>query len=286
MPSPPPLGLDAIIDYYDHTRYDYRVAWLNEDNLAVHFGFYDRHTHRHEEALLNTNRILAEKAAVEAGQQVLDAGCGKGGSALWLARQKGARVVGANPVQSQIEEARAQASQRSLEEQCQFLNADYCQMPLEDEQFDVVWACESLCHAPDKSQFYREAFRLLRPGGRLILAEYTRYRRQLPKAQEQLLLDWLNRWAIPDIDSAAEHEQHMHEAGFEQIKIEDYTPYAFISLKNLHQIARRWLWANHLLLALGIRKRAQHHNIVGSIRQFEALKQGLWFYGLISARKP
>ncbi len=280
-----PTAFRDIIDYYDKTRFDYQVAWLNDDNLAVHFGFYDRHTHRHADALINTNRIMARLAGVQQGMRVLDAGCGKGGSSLWLAREYGVRAVGITPVLSQVEEARQQAAQRGMQGQCKFLQADYCATGLDSNSFDLVWACESLCHARDKAAFYQEAGRLLRPGGRIVLAEYTRYLRPLAPAQEQLLLDWLNRWAIPDIDTAAEHEAHLQSAGFTGIRIEDYTPYAFISLKNLHQIARRWLWANYILRALRVRSREQHHNITGSVRQFEALRQGLWFYALITAQK-
>ena len=39
--------LQAVIDYYDQTRFDYNVAWLNKENLAVHFGFYDEHADKH-----------------------------------------------------------------------------------------------------------------------------------------------------------------------------------------------------------------------------------------------
>lgn len=275
----------SIIEYYDKTRFDYKVAWLNEENLAVHFGFYDRHTRRHADALLNTNRIMAAKAGVQPGDLVLDAGCGKGGSSFWLAEGQQARTIGVTPVASQVEEARAAARARGLSEQCQFVEGDYCDLPLEEATVDVVWACESLCHAADKAAFYREAYRVLKPGGRLIVAEYTRYGRPLAKPQEALLLGWLNRWAIPDIDTRDEHLAHLQAAGFAQPWIADYTRYAFISLKNLHQLARRWRWADTLLHGLGLRSRAQHHNIVGSDWQFQALRQGLWFYALIGGRK-
>jgi cyclopropane fatty-acyl-phospholipid synthase-like methyltransferase len=285
MPPTDAPSLKDIIRYYDQTQFDYQVAWLNEDNLAVHFGFYDRHTHRHADALVNTNRIMADKADIQAGDKVLDAGCGQGGSSFWLAAQRGAKTFGVSPVRTQIDKANAMARERGLSANCSFTEADFCKVPAEAGSFDVVWACESLCHAPDKSAFYQEAYRLLKPGGRLIIAEYVRYDRPLSQSQEQLLYDWLRRWAIPDIDSTQEHQQHMAEAGFEAIAIEDYTPYAFISLKNLHQIARRWMWANYILYGLGIRKRAQHHNIVGSVRQFQALRAAAWYYALISARK-
>src|SRR5919112_1843604 len=49
-----------------------------------------------------------------------------------------------------------------------FLEASYFDMPFEDNSADVVWAIESVCHAKDKFQFYKEAFRVLKPGGKLI----------------------------------------------------------------------------------------------------------------------
>ena len=281
-------GTDAfkdIVRYYDHTQFDYQVAWLDDDNLAVHFGFYDRHTRQHAEALLNTNRVMAEKAVIQKSQRVLDAGCGQGGSSFWLAEQRGAFTFGVSPVKTQIEKAQRVASERGLERQCQFAEADYCQVPQPDASFDAVWACESLCHAADKARFYHEAARLLRPGGRLVVAEYIRYARPLKTQQEALLHDWLHRWAIPDIDSTEEHRIHLETNGFTDILIEDYTPYTFISLKNLYELACRWRWADAILYGAGIRKRAQHDNIVGSARQFEALLANAWYYGLITARK-
>lgn len=280
-----PNALEEIIRYYDHTQFDYQVAWLNDDNLAVHFGFYDRHTCKHAEALLNTNRVMANKAKIGNGDRVLDAGCGQGGSSFWLAENHEITTFGVSPVGTQIEKARCIAQQRQLEQRCQFSEADYCQVPQKDATFDAVWACESLCHASDKSAFYQEAARLLRPGGRLVVAEYVRYGRPLNEQRERLLHDWLHRWAIPDIDSTQEHRRHLQAAGFTGITIEDYTPYAFISLKNLYELARRWLWADAILYGLGVRKRAQHNNIVGSARQFEALKADAWYYALITAQK-
>lgn len=275
-----------VIDYYDQTRFDYEIAWVGRENLAVHFGFYDQQAGRHAEALSNTNRVLAELAGIQPGSRVLDAGCGKGGSALWLARHRQCAVVGITPVASQVAEARQHAETAGLEQQLSFLQADYCNTPFESSSFDTVWACESLCHSPAKEAFYREAFRLLRPGGRLAIAEYTRHKRPLPQKGEQLLLSWLNRWAIPDINTAEEHRRQAADAGFRNIEIRDYTRYTWVSLKNLHKISRRWMWANHLLFGLGIRSRAQHNNITGGLRQFRALEQGLWYYAVATATKP
>ncbi|MCO6494040.1 MAG: methyltransferase domain-containing protein [Phaeodactylibacter sp.] len=275
-----------IIEYYDATRFDYRVAWLSRDNPSIHFGFYGQGADKHAAALENTNRVLARLAGLSPGSRVLDAGCGNGGSCLWLARHLQAEAVGITPVSSQVEEARRLALLHGLAERVEFRQADYCQAPFESERFDCVWACESLCHAPEKKAFYREAYRLLKPGGRLVAAEYVRSRRPLPPGGERLLLSWLNRWAIPDIDTPEEHAAHARSAGFQEVILRDYTAHTWVSLKNLHKIARRWLWADYVLYGLGIRSKAQHRNIIGSIRQFQALNQGLWFYAVLTARKP
>lgn len=279
------IEMQDIIDYYDQTRFDYNVAWLNKENLAVHFGFYDEEADKHADALSNTNRILADLASIKEGELVLDAGCGKGGSCFWLVKNRAATTIGISPVPSQIEECQQHAKTNDLEKQAQFQVADYCATPFPDAHFDVVWACESLCHAPQKQNFYKEAYRILKPGGRLVIAEYLRSKRPLIQTEEDLLMSWLNRWAIADIDSKEEHENHAKKEGFIQIRVEDYTPYTWISLKNLHKISRRWLWIGVILRALGIRSKVQHGNQVGSIRQFEALQKGLWYYGVITAVK-
>ncbi|MCH2083152.1 MAG: methyltransferase domain-containing protein [Saprospiraceae bacterium] len=277
--------LQAVIDYYDQTRFDYNVAWLNKENLAVHFGFYDEHADKHADALSNTNRILADLAEVEAGDLVLDAGCGKGGSCFWLAKHRLAKAIGISPVATQIKECRAFAKELNLGDKVQFEIADYCATPFPNEHFDVIWACESLCHAEYKLNFYKEAFRILKPGGRLIIAEYLRTKRTHAIAEEQLLMSWLNRWAIQDIDTKQEHQQHAQMAGFSDIDIADYTSYTWISLKNLNKISKRWLWIGKLLRLLGFRSKLQHGNQVGSIQQFKALNKGLWYYGVITAKK-
>ena len=103
-------------------------------------------------------------------------------------------------------------------------------MPFADGRFDVVWACESVCHAERKLDFYREAYRVLKPGGRLVMAEYIRTDRPASKLEEALLADWLRPWAIPDLDTADEHRAHLLAAGFSAAALQDVTPQVRVSL--------------------------------------------------------
>jgi tocopherol O-methyltransferase len=276
---------DAVVAYYDQTWLDYRLLWLNRRTLSVHFGYTDAMTRGHADTLLNMNRVLADRAGIQPGARVLDAGCGVGGSSIWLAQARGAMVVGITPVASQVARARGFAAAGKLSERIAFEQADYTNTPFPDASFDVVWALESLCHAPEKAAFYREAARLLRPGGRLVIAEYIRATRPLSAGGEQLLHRWLDGWAIPDIDTRAEHLGHAAAAGLINTHIDDITPYTRPSLRRLYQLTR---WAYPLAItgrAVGIRSAIQHGNVIGSICQYQALNRGLWFYGMLSATK-
>src|SRR5436190_2093924 len=56
---------DAVVAYYDQTWLDYRLFWLNRRTLSVHFGYTDATTRGHADALLNMNRVLADRADIQ-----------------------------------------------------------------------------------------------------------------------------------------------------------------------------------------------------------------------------
>ncbi|XSG84880.1 MAG: SAM-dependent methyltransferase [Methylohalobius sp. ZOD2] len=275
-----------IISYYDDTRWDYQLLWFSKKTRAVHFGFYDETAQKHSDALVNMNRVLARTVDIGPGDRVLDAGCGQGGSSVWLAQNLGVEAVGITPVESQVRLARAYAEKQGMGDQVQFEIGDYTGTRFEDASFDVVWACESLCHADRKEEFYREAFRLLKPGGRLIVAEYIRSNDSYHAEGERLLTEWLHGWAINRIDSKQAHLDHAGQAGFTDVVIRDVTKNTEPSLRVLYRLSIFFTPLGHLLNFLGIRNAYQHGNLIGSLRQYEALQKGYWFYGIISARKP
>ncbi|MBV9059187.1 MAG: methyltransferase domain-containing protein [Pseudonocardiales bacterium] len=277
---------DAIVGYYDQTWLDYRLLWLNPDNLAVHFGYADENTRSHTDALKNMNRVLADRVQVKAGDRILDAGCGVGGSALWLAKERRAEVVGITLAARQVQKARSYAARRNLTHRVHFEVADFTATPFPDASFDVVWAVESLCHAADKAAFYQEAARVLRPGGRVVVADFVRSGRPLDPTGERLLHEWLTGWAVPDIDTPSEHTEHLAAAGFVDARLDDVTAHTRPSLRRLYRMA---YWTYPLALygyVKGVRSAVQHGNVIASIRQYQALRHGAWFYSILSATRP
>lgn len=275
-----------VVEYYEHTRFDYRAAWTGPENLAFHFGYHDGEVRTHQEALANSNRVLADLAGVRPGHRVFDAGCALGGSSLWLARHRGTTGVGVTLVPDQVARAQEEARARGLADRVEFRLADYCRAPFPDGSFDVVWALESLCHSPVKADFYAEAFRLLRPGGRLVVAEYVRTARKLRPPVEQVVAQWLDGWAMPDLDTAEEHANNATAAGFEGVVVRDLTWMTRPSLRRLF-LRSCVVWPAHATLhRLGVRTRPQDGNVRASIAQFRALTAGAWFYGVLTATRP
>lgn len=282
----PRWSVDRVVSYYRHTWIDYRLVWLTGRNLAMHFGYDDEGRRNHHEAVENGNRVCADIAGIRPGDRVLDAGCGVGGSSFWLAAARGAEVVGITVVQSQVERARRVAAERGVTDRVRFEVADYLATPFPDRTFDVAWAMESLCHAADKAAFYREMARLLKPGGRLVVAEYMRVSRHLPAPIERDISRWCDGWAMPDLDTAEEHRAGALAAGFANPTVHDGTPYTRASLRRLYRRTHLGIPIDLVLYALGLRSPTQHRNVIASRVQYPLLLQGHWFYGILSATIP
>lgn len=279
-------GLAAVRKYYDATRLDYRFLWLNRRDRAMHFGYWSPGVRSHSESLVEMNRVLAERVGIGPEDTVFDAGCGVGGSAIWLALERGARVMGLSPVPRQVADARRNARQSGAADAVSFVVGDYAATGFDAGRFSVAWFLESLCHAPDKAAVLREAFRVLAPGGRVAICEYVRTRRPLDPAGETLLGDWLQNWAIPDIATADELTGWVRDAGFEAIEASDVTDAVRPSLERLHRITARLAPAEGLLHRLRLRSDWAHANTVGAFNQLPALDSGLWRYLILSARRP
>lgn len=275
----------SIVGYYDATRLDYRILWFGKKNRSVHFGYYDHKVRTHDEALLNLNKVMATNIGVKDGDIILDAGCGQGGSSVWLAENYNVQVTGITLVPHQVEKAQKHARKSGVGNRVQFAEQDYSSTGFADESFTVIWACESLCHAMQKINFYKEAYRLLKPGGRLICADYFRTQRPLTAEGETLLHSWLNGWSIHDIDTVDEHKTNADTCGFTDFRFDDITQFTRPSLRHLHSMSSKLWRFGQFLRKIGLRNNINHGNHFSSIKQFEALENKLWCYGMLSLKK-
>jgi ubiquinone/menaquinone biosynthesis C-methylase UbiE len=126
----------------------------------------------------------AALARIQPGDAVLDVGCGTGTLALEAARRVGrvGRVAGVDPGAEQIARARAKAARRHVS--IEFQTGVIEQLPFPDQTFDVVLSTLMMHHLPAslKRQGLAEIARVLKPGGRLVIADFTRKQERAGRA--------------------------------------------------------------------------------------------------------
>jgi arsenite methyltransferase len=125
---------------------------------------------------------LAELAQLAPGQRVVDVACGTGATALLLARELGAEVVGVDLGARTIERAQREVRAAGLADRARFVHGDAEALPLADASFDLALSECSLCTFPDKQRAVSEMARVLRPGGTIAVADVTARLDELPAA--------------------------------------------------------------------------------------------------------
>lgn len=206
----------AVAAHYDELDDFYRELW----GTSLHHGYWITGNESPEEAVANLTRLVAEKAGLRAGDQVCDLGCGYGAAgALWQ-REFGVAVTGITISAKQFRYGRSAVAPRAP---VRLIHGDALRSELPAAAFDVVTAIESSEHMPDKKKFFAEAYRLLRPGGRCVVAAWLT--RERPNAWEsRFLLDPICREGrLPSMGSAAEYLGLLAAAGFRDARSWDLT---------------------------------------------------------------
>lgn len=272
--------------YYDECYWDYLLTWCNRDNLAFHYGYWDQPTpYQHHDALINKNRILYEAARIKATDRVLDAGCGVGGSSIWMAKTHGNRATGLTVSQQQAKYGAQHAKRQGVGELVDFEVADFCNMPFEDESFDVVWALESSCYALDKGVFLKEAWRVLRKGGRVVVCDGFFTRREFNAQEWQEIITCLNGWAVPNLCIKNEFSGLLAQNGFHDITMRDLMPETMDSINYMLKVAKRLRPIQKVSEWLGLRTEGQTANYQVGISQHYLFTKDLTAYCIFTGEK-
>jgi cyclopropane fatty-acyl-phospholipid synthase-like methyltransferase len=276
---------EDISRYYDLSETHYRRVWKLDRSRSLHYGYWDDSVKNFHEALLNINKVLAEHADIKEGEKILDAGCGVGGSSVWLAKEKNCEVIGISLNERQVQKANAFAKKNGLDNQLLFEQKDYANTSYPSDSFDVVWAIESVCYADDKGMFLKEAHRVLKPGGRLIIADFFK-KENLNSQNEDLVRQWANGWAINDFSTTEDFDFKLKTNHFRDIKIVDATKAIMPSAKKLYRsyfpgIIGATLYQLFKPNATSLGK----NNVRNAWLQYKTLKKGLWKYQIVKAVK-
>ena len=279
------MHLESIQKSYEQASLLYDLFWAKRKSASLHFGYWKDDTKHLREALTLHKKKLTVFAKIPQNANILDMGCGVGGAAIFLAENFNAQVTGVNISAAQLKEAKENVQKAGLQKQVSFLQADYLKTSLSNGTYDVIWAVESFFHCEDKTAFLQEAHRLLKPKGKLVLADYFLTDLAKTEKDKALLSTWFNGFHIPNLLKVNNIEAESKAVGFSCWQYENISEAVSPSSKRLYQLGKlgtfsgqliKWL-PNYILDKLPFN--LAHTR--ATVAQYKALKKGLWQYGFL-----
>jgi microcystin synthetase protein McyJ len=197
-----------------------KPLWLN-------LGYW-KEAHSYPDACVAMARKLAEAGHLGPGDVVVDCGFGFGEQdILWAREHRVAKIIGLNVTRLHVEVAQKRVAARGLADRVDLRLGSATEMPIDAASADKVVALESAFHFDTREKFFDEAFRVLRPGGRIASADCVPWLGERPSGLVQRL-GW-RRWGIPpanmyDRDGYAEK---LRTHGFVDVHIESIRHHVF-----------------------------------------------------------
>lgn len=265
-----PITTDSVRTYYDENTNLFLKFSGHKQAQNIHRSLWNDNIKTLDEALNFSNSlILKEIESTQPGSaRIADLGCGVGASLFYihprLHNPAPALGLTLSPVQARL--AQDSAKQLGLQDHIRFAEGDFTSVPLSSQSLDAVYSVEAVCHAVDPEKYFREASRLLRKGGKLILVDDYQSARTFNKHEQKWLNAYIDGWYVPGVRTVEQVISFANKNGLELKKNEELTPH--LRLRNLPDFLAS------MLLFLG-EKLPIKHAIVPSMLGSMALQQCL-----------
>ena len=168
---------------------------------------------------LAANDVLAARAGIGKDTRVADFCAGLGGPSRYFAHRYGADVTGIELTPARVKGAEELTRRVGLAHRVRVIEGNVMQVPLVDDSVDAVVSQEALLHVPDKPRALAEAYRILKPGGRIAFTDWVAHR-PLSGADRELMWQGM---AVTDLYDLLTYAGLVREAGFVVNAAEDLT---------------------------------------------------------------
>lgn len=214
---------DEVADIYDDLIDTYEMEWDKHGHRSLHLAYYDEDHDDPASAAVNTIRVLADVAGIEAEDTVVNVGCGAGEGSVFLARAREAYVHGVDVGASQLEIAREYAADHDVGDLTGFAQDDLHELDsVEDDAADVYWALEALAHSADVDTAIEQARRVLVPDGKVAVADLFVREGELSQDDRERI-DTVDEALGVRIGTLPELESALAEHDFSNVEVHDAT---------------------------------------------------------------
>lgn len=276
-----------IREYYDSSQILYRYFCYGSETLGMHFGFWDNKTKDRYEAIVNQDQAIIEVGKVKKEFLILDAGSGIGSTAIHIAKKTGAKVTGITLSNRQVKLANKYAKKAGVSQLTTFLAQNYIKTSFPDNYFDIVYGNESICYATPKSTFLREAYRVLKPGGKIIIADGYSSKKPSNKIERQIIANFIKNFALKELITPSEMAKAIKKSGFKNVLLVDKTKAVKPSVNDFYKTIQKLRIPLTIITHLPLQiSKALKQNITSITCAYEGMKIGLAAYYIHYAEKP
>ncbi|MCA9719372.1 MAG: methyltransferase domain-containing protein, partial [Myxococcales bacterium] len=229
-------------------------------------------------------------ARLDEGARALDVGCGVGGFATWLARERGCQVEAITVVPHHVDAARELALERGVAARCRFRVMDMNALVSPPGRFDLVVNQETVMYALDKRDYLARVRRALVPGGRWHAIDMSIRTGSLSGAERRMHELACRSWAMTPLLSPPAAIRLIRGAGFEDVSVEDVTERTLPSARRILEycdVAERHLSALPEVKLRAVPELAALRRHVAGGRAYSlGLLQGVFRHTCYYARAP
>jgi len=274
-----PTLKERIKEHYDKLSPYYHSLW----GVHIHHGFWETGKETKEEAQSKLIELVAKKIRLQKGSRVLDVGCGVGGSSIYLGKNYNASVTGITISSTQVAMATEIARREGMEEQTRFIEHDaerLSELQL-GQPFDIVWICEALSHLDNREEFFANANKKLRIGGRIAIVDWTKASGLTKKQEADYIQPIVDGMLLPRLSTLQDYAQGLERQGFRVLETEDIS----------RQTAKTWDICIELVASPTLWKLAVTNgkDFIHFLRAFQSMRAGFaskaFIFGIVIAEK-